>query len=185
MPAHRQTAWIAQSQYRESGTETDTESEGNEVTALSLMQQVNTAEENVIDDNYRTYYEVFVYSFYDSDGDGIGDLKGLTENLDYINDGDPATDTDLGCNGIWLMPVMPSTTYHKYDVTDYEAIDPEYGTMDDFTTLVDECHKRGINVIIDFVMNHTSSQHEWFQMHTNICRVFRKVQNQMRQSALM
>ena len=147
----------------ESGTETDTESEGNEVTALSLMQQVNTAEENVIDDNYRTYYEVFVYSFYDSDGDGIGDLKGLTENLDYINDGDPETDTDLGCNGIWLMPIMPSTTYHKYDVTDYEAIDPEYGTMDDFTTLVDGCHKRGINVIIDFVMNHTSSQHEWFQ----------------------
>ena len=147
----------------ESGTEADTEKEGDEVTALSLMQQVNTAEENVIDDNYRTYYEVFVYSFYDSDGDGIGDLKGLTENLDYINDGDPETDTDLGCNGIWLMPVMPSTTYHKYDVTDYEAIDPEYGTMDDFTTLVDECHKRGINVIIDFVMNHTSSQHEWFQ----------------------
>ncbi len=88
----------------ESGTETDTESEGNEVTALSLMRQVNTAEEYVID-NYRTYYEVFVYSFYDSDGDGIGDLKGLTENLDYINDGDPGTDTDLGCNGIWLMPV--------------------------------------------------------------------------------
>ena len=119
----------------ESGTEADTEKEGDEVTALSLMQQVNTAEENVIDDNYRTYYEVFVYSFYDSDGDGIGDLKGLTENLDYINDGDPGTDTDLGCNGIWLMPVMPSTTYHKYDVTDYEAIDPEDGTMDDFTTL--------------------------------------------------
>ena len=70
----------------ESGTEADTEKEGDEVTALSLMQQVNTAEENVIDDNYRTYYEVFVYSFYDSDGDGIGDLKGLTENLDYIND---------------------------------------------------------------------------------------------------
>ena len=128
----------------ESGTEADTEKEGDEVTALSLMQQVNTAEENVIDDNYRTYYEVFVYSFYDSDGDGIGDLKGLTENLDYINDGDPETDTDLGCNGIWLMPIMPSTTYHKYDVTDYEAIDPEYGTMDDFTTLVDECHKRGM-----------------------------------------
>ena len=98
----------------ESGTEADTEKEGDEVTALSLMQQVNTAEENVIDDNYRTYYEVFVYSFYDSDGDGIGDLKGLTENLDYINDGDPETDTDLGCNGIWLMPIMPSTTCLLY-----------------------------------------------------------------------
>ncbi len=134
-----------------------------EVTALSLMKQVNTGEENIIDDKYRTYYEVFLYSFYDSNGDGIGDLKGLTEKLDYINDGDPSTDTDLGCNGIWLMPVMPSTTYHKYDVTDYEDIDPEYGTMDDFKTLVEECHKRGINVIIDFVMNHTSSKHEWFQ----------------------
>ena len=134
-----------------------------EVTALSLMKQVNTGEENIIDDKYRTYYEVFLYSFYDSDGDGIGDLKGLTEKLDYINDGDPSTDTDLGCNGIWLMPIMPSTTYHKYDVTDYEDIDPEYGTMDDFKTLVEECHNRGINVIIDFVMNHTSSKHEWFQ----------------------
>ena len=59
-----------------------------------------------------------MYSFFDSDGDGIGDLNGLTEKLDYINDGNPATDTDLGCTGIWLMPVMPSTTYHKYDVTD-------------------------------------------------------------------
>lgn len=133
------------------------------VTALSLMQQVNAGEENVLDDNYRTYYEVFVYSFYDSDGDGIGDLKGVTEKLDYINDGDPETDTDLGCNGIWLMPVMPSTTYHKYDITDYEAIDPEYGTMDDFKELIEESHKRGIHVILDFVMNHTSSKHEWFQ----------------------
>ncbi len=117
----------------------------------------------VIDDNYRTYYEVFLYSFYDSDGDGIGDINGLIEKLDYINDGDDTTDTDLGCNGIWLMPVMPSTTYHKYDVTDYYDIDPEYGTLEDFENLIAECHDRGINVIIDFVMNHTSSQHEWFQ----------------------
>ena len=139
----------------------DTQNAG--VTALSLMQQVNTGDEQIIDDNYRTWYEVFVYSFFDSDGDGIGDLKGLTEKLDYINDGDPSTDTDLGCNGIWLMPVMPSTTYHKYDVTDYLDIDPEYGTMDDFKNLVAACHDRGINVIIDLVMNHTSSQHEWFK----------------------
>jgi glycosidase len=105
---------------------------------------------------------VFVYSFYDSDGDGVGDLQGLIEKLDYINDGDDSTDTDLGCNGIWLMPVMPSTTYHKYDVTDYCDIDAEYGSLDDFKTLLSECHARGINVIIDLVMNHSSSSHPWF-----------------------
>lgn len=132
-------------------------------TAQSLMKQLNTADENVIDDKYRTFYEVFVYSFYDSDGNGIGDLQGLIDKLDYINDGDPATDTDLGCNGIWLMPIMPSSTYHKYDVTNYEEIDPSYGTLDDFKTLITECHKRGINVIIDLVMNHTSSHHKWFR----------------------
>lgn len=133
------------------------------ITALSLMQEKNQGEPVSLDDNYRTFYEVFVYSFYDSDGDGIGDLAGLTEQLNYINDGDPATDTDLGCDGIWLMPVMPSATYHKYDVIDYCEIDPEYGTLEDFKMLLTECHDRGINVIIDLVMNHSSSQHTWFQ----------------------
>lgn len=127
------------------------------------MTEINDQDLHIIDDNYRTCYEVFVYSFYDSDGDGIGDLNGLTKKLDYINDGDDTTDTDLGCNEIWLMPIMPSTTYHKYDVTDYYNIDPEYGTLEDFKVLIEECHSRGINVIIDFVMNHTSSQHEWFK----------------------
>ena len=70
---------------------------------------------NIVDDNYRNYYEIFVGSFYDSDGDGMGDLNGVAEKLDYI--------TDLGCNGIWLMPIMPSPTYHKYDVEDYENVD--------------------------------------------------------------
>lgn len=116
-----------------------------------------------MEDNYRTYYEVFVYSFYDGNGDGIGDLKGLTEKLDYINDGDPDTTTDLGCNGIWLMPIMPSPSYHKYDVTDYYGIDPEYGTMEDFETFMTECGKRGIKVIIDLVINHSSSEHPWFK----------------------
>ncbi|MBQ8040574.1 MAG: alpha-amylase [Lachnospiraceae bacterium] len=113
-------------------------------------------------DNYRTYYEVFVYSFYDGDGDGIGDFKGLTEKLDYINDGKPEPGEDLGCNGIWLMPIMPSPTYHKYDVTDYYSIDPQYGTMEDFELFMEECNQRGIKVILDLVMNHTSSQHPWF-----------------------
>lgn len=109
---------------------------------------------NIIDDNYRNYYEIFVYSFYDSDGDGIGDLNGVTQKLDYIQ--------DMGFNGIWLMPIMQSPTYHKYDVTNYYEIDNEYGTIDDFKNLVEECHKRGIRVVIDFVMNHTSSSHQWF-----------------------
>ena len=117
---------------------------------------------NIIDDNYRTCYEVFVYSFYDSDGDGIGDLPGLEKKLDYINDGDDTTDSDLGCNEIWLMPISPSPTYHKYDVTDYMDIDPEYGTMENFDALIEDCHSRGVHVIIDFVMNHSSSEHPWF-----------------------
>lgn len=124
--------------------------------------QEEEKEVNIIDDNYRTYYEVFVYSFYDSNGDGIGDLQGLIQKLDYINDGNPDTTTDLECNGIWLMPVNPSTTYHKYDITDYYDIDPQYGTIDDFKKLVEECDKRGIKLVMDFVMNHTSTEHEWF-----------------------
>lgn len=109
---------------------------------------------NIIDDNYRNYYEIFVGSFYDSDGDGMGDLNGVTEKLDYI--------TDLGCNGIWLMPIMPSPTYHKYDVEDYENVDSAYGTAEDFKKLVDACHEKGIRLVIDLVMNHSSSKHPWF-----------------------
>lgn len=132
--------------------------------AGGIMEDVtDTIPLNVIDDNYRIYYEVFVYSFCDSDGDGIGDLQGLISKLDYINDGDDTTDTDLGCNGIWLMPVNPSPTYHKYDVADYYAIDEEYGTMEDFKELLAECDKRGIKVIMDLVLNHSSSQNPWFQ----------------------
>lgn len=108
----------------------------------------------VMDDNYRTWYEIFVYSFCDSDGDRIGDLQGVISKLDYI--------ADLGFNGIWLMPIMPSDTYHKYDVKDYMSIDAAYGTMADFDELVAECDKRGIKLIIDLVLNHTSSSHPWF-----------------------
>lgn len=112
---------------------------------------------------YGAAYEVFVYSFSDSDGDGIGDLKGLTHRLDYINDGDPATDSDLGCNMIWLMPVFPSPTYHKYDAVDYTGIDPQYGTMEDFDRFLAACHDRGVRVILDLALNHSSTEHPWFQ----------------------
>ena len=127
---------------------------------------------NIIDDNYRTYYEVFVYSFFDSNGDGIGDLQGLISKLDYINDGDDTTDADLGCNGIWLMPVNPSPTYHKYDVMDYYEIDDSYGTLDDFKQLLGECDARGIKVIMDLVLNHSSSQNPWF---TEACTYLREL----------
>ncbi len=148
----------------EVSTENSSISEENSETVVkeNAMFAANSGELQVLDDNYRTFYEVFLYSFYDSDGDGIGDIPGLIEKLDYINDGDDSTDTDLGMNGIWLMPIMPSTTYHKYDVKDYKDIDPEYGTLEDFKRLMEECDKRGIHVIIDLVMNHTSSQHPWF-----------------------
>ena len=101
------------------------------------------------------WYEVFVYSYQDSDGNGIGDLNGLRQRLDYID--------GMGFDGIWLMPIMPSPSYHKYDVTDYCQVDPLYGTVDDLKALTAECHERGIRLIIDLPINHTSTQHPWFQ----------------------
>ena len=115
------------------------------------------------DEFCRTTYEVFVYSFCDSDGDGIGDLPGLISKLDYINDGDPAGGEDLGMTGLWLMPVFPSNSYHKYDATDFVGIDPSYGTLEDMDALLAACHERGMTVILDLAVNHTSTAHPWFQ----------------------
>lgn len=112
--------------------------------------------------NGAVVYQVFVRSFKDSSGDGKGDLAGLVEKLDYLNDGDPATGADLGVDALWLMPIYPSPSYHGYDVTDYDGVNPEYGTSSDLDRLVAECHRRGMKVILDFVPNHTSSQHPWF-----------------------
>ncbi len=99
-------------------------------------------------------YEIFVRAFADTDGDGIGDLRGVTRNLDHVQ--------RLGATAIWLMPISPSPTYHKYDVTDYVAVDPEYGALDDAREMVREAHRRGIAVILDLVVNHTSRDHPWF-----------------------
>jgi alpha-amylase len=108
-------------------------------------------------------YEIFVRSFYDSNGDGIGDLNGVIEKLDYVNDGNPASRGDLGANCIWLMPVTESTSYHGYDVVDYYSIEADYGTNDDFKRLVAEAEARGIKIVVDLVLNHTSRDHPWFK----------------------
>ncbi|MFN5170742.1 MAG: alpha-amylase family glycosyl hydrolase [Cyclobacteriaceae bacterium] len=104
-------------------------------------------------------YEVFVRAFADGNADGIGDLKGLTSKLDYLQ--------ELGVGGVWLMPIMKSPTYHKYDVVDYTSIDPEYGTVEDFNVFVTEAHKRGIRVLVDLILNHTGADHPWFQSARN------------------
>ncbi len=90
------------------------------------------------------FYEVFVRSFQDSNGDGKGDLKGLLSRLDYLNDGDPNTTQDLGVDALWLMPVFDSPSYHGYDVVDYERVEPDYGTLEDFELLCAEAHSRGM-----------------------------------------
>ena len=145
------------------GINTETTAPENSGAALESAQAVKTeaalAEIAKLgaspDDNYRTWYEIFVYSFCDSDGDGIGDLQGVISKLDYLQ--------ELGVNGIWFMPIHPSQSYHKYDVRDYYAIDPQYGTMADFEELMAECAKRDIHVITDLVLNHTGNDHAWFQ----------------------
>ena len=100
-------------------------------------------------------YQIYPRSFADSNGDGIGDLNGIINKLDYI--------ADMGFNALWLTPVHPSTTYHKYDVIDYCDIDPEFGTMADYEKLISECDKRNIKVIMDLVVNHSSTQCSWFK----------------------
>jgi glycosidase len=102
-----------------------------------------------------TCYEIFVRSFYDSNGDGIGDLRGLTQKLDYI--------AGLGADCIWLMPVAESPSYHGYDVTDYYKVEPDYGTNDDFKAFTGAAHQRHIRVLVDLVLNHASSEHPFFQ----------------------
>src|SRR6478736_2814692 len=100
-------------------------------------------------------YQVYPRSFQDSNGDGIGDLNGITERLDYLK--------KLGVDGIWLSPIYPSPQVDfGYDISDYENIDPQYGTLADFDRLVAEAKKRNIRIIMDMVMNHSSDNHNWF-----------------------
>lgn len=111
-------------------------------------------EKSGMDAKRGVYYEIFVRAFADSDGDGIGDFNGVTAKLDYLK--------ELGIDGIWLMPVNESDTYHGYDIIDYSTVNSDYGTEADFKNLLEEAHKRDIKIIMDFVINHTSSAHPWF-----------------------
>jgi len=131
---------------------------------LSGCRPGNTAgaQEAAAGDKYRTTYEIFVGSFCDSDGDGTGDLNGIRSKLDYI--------ADLGFDALWLTPVHPSSTYHKYDVDDYYAIDPAFGSAEDYEALINECHERGMCIYLDLVLNHTSEDHEWFMAATDYLR---------------
>lgn len=113
-----------------------------------------TYDNTVANKNGSMSYEIFVRSFYDSNGDGTGDLNGVKEKLPYLN--------DLGIKTLWLMPIHPSPTYHGYDVTDYYDVNPEYGTLADFDSLVAEAEKYNIDIMIDMVLNHCSVKHEYF-----------------------
>ena len=112
--------------------------------------------------NDSVFYEIFVRSFYDSNGDGNGDLNGITQKLDYLNDGDPNTQDDLGITGIWLMPIHNSPSYHGYNAIDHYEVNPDYGTLDDLKNLVNEAHVRNMRVILDLVLDITSSENPWF-----------------------
>lgn len=124
---------------------------------LSFSGCNNTSDNKVTATNVndgRAFYEIFVRAFNDTNGDGIGDIKGVTEKLDYLE--------ELGIKGIWLMPINTTQTYHGYDVDDYYSINPEYGTMEDLEELLEEAHKRDIKIIMDLVINHTSVNNKWF-----------------------
>lgn len=133
----------------------------------SLVACKKAPEVDPIDDNYRVFYQIFVGSFSDSNGDGIGDLRGIINRFDYLNDGDINSGKSLGVQGIWLSPIFTSPTYHKYDCKDYYQIDPTFGTMNDLKELIELAHSRNVKVILDLVLNHTSTSHEWFQNYIN------------------
>ena len=134
-----------------------------------LLKPDENGEEDVIipvldptDDNYRTFYQIFVGSFSDGNNDGIGDIRGIINRIDYINDGDINHGNDLGVQGIWLSPIFSSPSYHKYDAKNYYEIDWRFGIESDLVELINLCHDRNVKIILDLAINHTSNQHPWF-----------------------
>lgn len=170
-------AWLAEQEKTEKVDEDRYDADDQ---ASEMKQKVSPNGEAVINDisgmgsyiadptvNDRVFYQIFVGSFSDSDGDGIGDIRGIINRFDYLNDGREDSGLSLGVEGIWLSPIFSSTSYHKYDVTDYYTIDPSFGTLGDLKELVLMCHKRGVKIILDLPINHTGSRNEWF---LNFCK---------------
>ena len=114
------------------------------------------------DDNFRTFYHIFVGSFSDGTNDGVGDIRGIINRMDYLNDGDINNGNDLGVQGIWLSPIFSGGSYHKYDTKNYYEIDWRFGLESDLVELINLCHERNVKIILDLVINHTSNQHPWF-----------------------
>ena len=110
-------------------------------------------------------YQIFVRSFADgNDQNGVGDLKGIGSRLDsYLNDGKPETHHDLEVGILWLMPIFPADSYHGYDVSNYQDVNSQYGTLADLKDLIQQCHQRGVRIILDIPFNHTSVNHDWFK----------------------
>ena len=134
------------------------EEEGGEVRLTDALLRSDF----VCEDNNRVFYEIFVGSFSDSDGDGTGDLRGIINRMDYLNDGDPNSGRSLGIEGIWLTPIFSSPSYHKYDVTDYYTVDPAFGSADDLKELCELCEERNVKLILDLPINHTGALNKWF-----------------------
>jgi len=131
-------------------------------TGEAIINDITFSTDYTTDDNARVMYEIFVGSFSDSNGDGVGDIRGIINRLDYLNDGDPDSGESLGVEGLWLTPIFKSSSYHKYNVTDFYTIDPSFGTQDDLWELLELCHDRGMIVILDLPINHTSSANQLF-----------------------
>ncbi len=116
-----------------------------------------------IDDNNRTLYQIYVRSFADSNADGIGDIRGIIDKFDYLNDGDINSGEDLGVQAIWLTPIFYGSSPHKYDAIDFYQIDPEFGTEKDLKDLIDLCNERNVKLVLDLALNHTSTSNDWFK----------------------
>lgn len=136
----------------------------------AILDDVDLSRYAETEDNARVFYEIFVGSFSDADGDGIGDLRGVINRFDYLNDGDPASGLSLGVEGLWLTPIFDSPSYHKYDVTDYYTVDPDFGSLDDLRELAALCESRNVKLILDLPINHTGSRNAWFSAFVNAHR---------------